>query len=175
MTRFDEVARLKELEKKATPVKWYKAEDDEGDCDEINGSIQGWETGVMVYDRELGIFHPTKEKLRVSESEYEEVDNLLTVCSPEQESDANLIAELRNASHWLLEVAGCFQKGDAHELEYLLLDTAGRHDNHQLSEMVAVGSRFDSSAESRGDHGGERMRLWILRSVYRILKFLRMI
>lgn len=119
MTRFDEVARLKELEKKATPVKWYKAEEDEGDCDEINGSIQGWETGVMVYDRELGIFHPTKEKLRVSESEYEEVDNLLTVCSPEQESDANLIAELRNASHWLLEVAGCFQKGDAHELDVM--------------------------------------------------------
>jgi hypothetical protein len=116
--RFDEVARLKELEKKATPVKWYKAEEDEGDCDEINGSIQGWETGIMVYNRELGVFHPTKEKLRVSESEYEEVDNLLTVCSPEQESDANLIAELRNASPWLLEVAGCFQRGDADEIAY---------------------------------------------------------
>ena len=116
--RFDEVARLKELEKKATPVKWYKAEEDEGDCDEINGSIQGWETGIMVYNRELGVFHPTKEKLRVSESEYEEVDNLLTVCSPEQESDANLIAELRNAAPWLLEVAGCFQRGDADEIAY---------------------------------------------------------
>ena len=110
--RFDEVRRLADLEKKATPAKWYKAEEDEGDCDEINGTMQGWETGVLVYDRELGVFHPTKEKWRVSESEYEEVDNPLTVCSPEQESDANLIANLRNAAPWLLEVAGCFQPGD---------------------------------------------------------------
>ena len=116
--RFDEVRRLADLEKKATPAKWYKAEEDEGDCDEINGTMQGWETGVMVYDRELGVFHPTKEKWRVSESEYEEVDNPLTVCSPEQESDANLIANLRNAAPWLLEVAGCFQKGDADEIAY---------------------------------------------------------
>ena len=118
--RFDEVARLKELEKKATPAKWYKAEEDEGDCDEINGTMQGWETGVLVYDRELGVFHPTKEKWRVSESEYEEVDNPLTVCSPEQESDANLIANLRNATPWLLEAAACFQPGDADLLDELI-------------------------------------------------------
>ena len=116
--RFDEVRRLADLEKKATPAKWYKAEEDEGDCDEINGTMQGWETGVLVYDRELGVFHPTKEKWRVSESEYEEVDNPLTVCSPEQESDANLIANLRNAARWLIEVARCFQKGDADEIAY---------------------------------------------------------
>jgi hypothetical protein len=97
--RFDEVRRLAELEKKATPAKWYKAEEDEG-------------------DRELGVFHPTKEKRRVSESEYEEVDNPLTVCSPEQESDANLIANLRNAARWLTEVARCFQRGDADEIAY---------------------------------------------------------
>jgi len=118
--RFDEVRRLADLEKKATPAKWYKAEEDEGDCDEINGTIQGWETGVMVYDRELGVFHPTKEKWRVSESEYEEVDNPLTVCSPEQESDANLIANLRNAAPWLLEVAGCFQPGDGNLMGELI-------------------------------------------------------
>ena len=51
--------------------------------------------------------------------EYEEVDNLLTVCSPEQESDANLIAELRNASPWLLEAAACFQPGDADLLRWM--------------------------------------------------------
>lgn len=118
--RFDEVRRLAELEKKATPAKWYKAEEDEGDCDEINGTMQGWETGVLVYDRELGVFHPTKEKWRVSESEYEEVDNPLTVCSPEQESDANLIANLRNATPWLLEVAGCFQPGDGNLMGELI-------------------------------------------------------
>lgn len=120
--RFDEVRRLADLEKKATPAKWYKAEEDEGDCDEINGTIQGWETGVMVYDRELGVFHPTKEKWRVSESEYEEVDNPLTVCSPEQESDANLIANLRNAAPWLLEAAACFQPGDAERIARIAKD-----------------------------------------------------
>ena len=135
--RFDEVRRLADLEKKATPAKWYKAEEDEGDCDEINGTMQGWETGVLVYDRELGVFHPTKEKWRVSESEYEEVDNPLTVCSPEQESDANLIANLRNAFPWLLEVAGCFQKGDATLLRKLhyLLDTY-HPDNDEDMELI---------------------------------------
>jgi hypothetical protein len=108
MPRFDEVARLKELEQKATPGKWYKGEMDEGDCDEINGRMQGWETGVMVYDRELGIFHPTNE-----------IDNLVTVCSPDQESDADLIANLRNAAPWLLEAAACFQPGDAELLHWM--------------------------------------------------------
>lgn len=107
--RFDEVARLKGLDAEATPGKWYKGEMDEGDCDEINGRVQGWETGVMVYDRELGIFHPTNE-----------IDNLVTVCSPDQESDADLIANLRNAAPWLLEVAGCFQPGDGNLMGELI-------------------------------------------------------
>lgn len=73
MDKFDEIGWLRKLETKATPAKWYKAEE----------------------------------------------DNPLQVCSPEQESDANLIAGLRNAAPWLLEVAGCFQKGDAHELDVM--------------------------------------------------------
>ena len=135
--RFDEVARLKELEKKATPGKWYKGEMDEGDCDEINGRMQGWETGVMVYDRELGIFHPTNE-----------IDNLVTVCSPDQESDADLIANLRNATPWLLKVAGCFQPGDAERIariarEDLLEGCCGQCDAdidmmHRLQKAAAI-------------------------------------
>ena len=133
MTRFDEVARLRELEKKATPKDWYMGETDEGDCDEINGRIQGWCTGVTVYDRDLGVFHP------IPDGELGEYD-LQSVCNPDSGDDAALIADLRNAAPWLLEVAGCFQPGYAALLKEIIwaMDTYFQ-DSHYRPHKIAMG------------------------------------
>lgn len=119
MTLLDDLPKLREMEQKATCASWYKAERDEGDCDEINGRLQSWDTGIMVYDRELGVFHPEQVKLRCGPEEFEDEYNMESICSPEKEQDADLIAALRNAAPAMLDVLGMIREGDAGELELI--------------------------------------------------------
>ena len=86
MTRFDEVTRLRELEKKAMPAPWTIKTPEHNDGYQETWIVGPGETGVMpIFDDE----------------------------------DDHLNVAMRNASPWLLEVAGCFQKGDAHELDVM--------------------------------------------------------
>ena len=122
MSLIDETKKLRELEQQATPGKWYKAERDEGDCDEINGRTQSWDTGVMVYDREMGVFHPENVKVRFGPEEFEDEMDLESICAPDKKSNAEFIAMSRNLAPAMLEVLGMIREGDADTLDELLSD-----------------------------------------------------
>ena len=103
MPRFDEVARLKELEQKALPA-WKIVE-------------QEIETQIVSGDEE--IFDDGS-----SHSEY--YSNFGA-----DDPNINLAVDLRNAAPWLLEVLACFQPGDDEILElfetYLAAHRPGGH------------------------------------------------
>jgi hypothetical protein len=112
--RFDEVARLKELEKKATPTPWYYGvhpdncdtcedcdPDDTGMCDNPIKPDFGPIAMISSGDVVPGIFASV-------------------VLGEEDNPNGRTIANLRNAAPWLLEVAGCFQPGDGNLMGELI-------------------------------------------------------
>lgn len=84
MTRFDEVARLKELEKKAMPGPWYY--------------------------RETSISRPVDAQYFSNMRIGSDADNSRTgrvyLADAGEWADLNITVDLRNAAPWLLEVAG---------------------------------------------------------------------
>lgn len=107
MTRFDEVARLRELEKKASSAPWYYGvhpdncdtcedcdPDDAGMCDNPIKPDFGPVAMISSGDVVPGIFASA-------------------VLDGEDNPNGQTIAHLRNAAPWLLEAAACFQPGDA--------------------------------------------------------------
>lgn len=113
MSLIEECKKLQELEQQATKPPWYIAECEDGDCDEINGRMQSCGTGVSVYDREMGIFHPEKVKIRCGPEEFEDDYSMESICSPDKEANAKFIAESRNLILAMLEVLGCHEEYDS--------------------------------------------------------------
>ena len=104
MTRFEEVTRLRELEKKAMHAPWTIKTPEHNDGYQETWIVGPGETGVMpIFDDE----------------------------------DDHLNVAMRNAAPWLLEVAGCVQRGDATLLRKLhyLLDTY-HPDNDEDMELI---------------------------------------
>jgi len=112
--RFDEVARLKELEKKATPTPWYYGvhpdncdtcedcdPDDTGMCDNPIKPDFGPVAMISSGDVVPGIFASV-------------------VFDTEDNPNGQTITCFRNAAPWLLEVAGCFQPGDGNLMGELI-------------------------------------------------------
>ena len=101
MSKFSDLARLKELEKQATSGKWSWSVDCENYQD---GSGKG-----------------------SSSEDLEMIDNRgCTVCTfieyAEYEGsieNASLLTDLRNAAPWLIRIAEAFQPGDAERLKYV--------------------------------------------------------
>ena len=113
MTRFDEVAQLRELEKKATPAPWYYGvhpdncdtcedcdPDDTGMCDNPIKPDFGPVAMISSGDVVPGIFASV-------------------VFDAEDNPNGQTIANLRNAAPWLLDAAACFQPGDAEILRLM--------------------------------------------------------
>lgn len=114
MTLIEDVAWLKELEKKATPGRWIKAERLEYDADyETADHLVGGPTGRTEYDRDTGIF-------TTYNADPDEIYDDSIICRPDVEDDADFIAEFRNAAPALLDVLGAFQEGDANEIAYAI-------------------------------------------------------
>lgn len=103
MTRFDEVVRLRELEKRATPGKWNGGEDCENYQD---GSGEGASGDFEITDN--------RGCTVCTFIEYAEYENSI--------ENAELLINLRNAAPWLLGVVGCFQPGDAERIARIRRD-----------------------------------------------------
>lgn len=128
----DEVAKLKELEAKATPDGWIKATQPEYDADyETADRLVGGPTGRDEYDREVGIFSNKGE--------------WPSVCVPEMEIDADFIADMRNAAPDLLAVLDGFQAGDADILYWML---TGVGDEPNQDDIVGLLSRYHGMAQA---------------------------
>lgn len=112
--RFDEVRRLADLEKKATPGPWFQ-----------ENCMYQWDLCAVNHDLEPSPAHPWKLISADKNGYYP------------PESDAELIPSIRNAARWLTEVARCFQRGDATLLRKLhyLLDTY-HPDNDEDMELI---------------------------------------
>lgn len=114
MSLIEDVARLKGLEKKATPRMWIKAEQLEYDAEyDTADHLVGGPTGRTEYDRDTGVF-------TTHNADPDEIYDDSIICRPDVEDDADLIAELRNAAPDLLGVMGAFQEGDAAILSEML-------------------------------------------------------
>lgn len=135
MSLIEECEKLRKLEQQATCAPWYIAECEDGDCDEINGRMQSCGTGVSVYDREMGIFHPEKVKIRCGPEEFEDDYSMESICSPDKEANAKFIAESRNLILAMLEILGCFQEGDASGIKLLIawLDEMQKNSDFSIS------------------------------------------
>jgi hypothetical protein len=116
MSLITDIEKLRGLEQQATCAPWYKAERDEGDCDEINGRIQSWDTSVLVYDHEMGVFHPEKVKIRYGPEEFEDDYDMESICAPDKERNAEFIAVSRNLAPAMLDILGMIREGDAEDL-----------------------------------------------------------
>lgn len=84
--RYDEVRRLADLEKKATPGPWCFVDDNIKTVEEIDIDGEGDRIVYIPYDS----------------------------------NDSGMICVARDTIPWLLEVAGCFQPGDANEIAYAM-------------------------------------------------------
>jgi hypothetical protein len=104
--RFDEVRQLADLEKKATPGPW-KWEDWEETINELGPGEYWLVAPPETNPSDLHRIAPDLGNNILADEERES-----------SEEDRQLIADLRNASRWLTEVARCFQKGDADEIAY---------------------------------------------------------
>lgn len=98
MTRLEEVARLKELEKKAMPGPWYY--------------------------RETSISRPVDAQYFSNMRIGSDADNSRTgrvyLADAGEWADLNITVDLRNAAPWLLEAAACFQPGDVRCLKAIM-------------------------------------------------------
>ncbi len=99
MTRFDEVARLKGLEKKAKPPK-------------IGERLPGI-SSVMREALPHAVIVDTYKSISVFGED---------IAAFGSHDDANHYIALRNAAPWLLEAAACFQPGDAERIARIAKD-----------------------------------------------------
>ncbi len=106
MTRFDEVARLMVLEKKATPTPWYYGvhPDNCDTCEDCDPS------DTMCDNHIKPDFGPVA---MISSGDVVPGIFASVVFDAEDNPNGQTIAGFRNAAPWLLEVAACFQPGDA--------------------------------------------------------------
>jgi len=97
VNRFEEIHHLAEMEKKAKPPK-------------IGERLPGI-SSVMREALPRAIIVDTEKSISVFG------EDIAAFVSHE---DANHYIVLRNAAPWLLEVAGCFEPGDANEIAYAM-------------------------------------------------------
>ena len=123
MSRFEELARLKELEVKATPGKWF-----------VEDCKYQWDLYAENHDLE-GTFPPDGPKGLKEIFETAHPWKLISANKngywPEG-ADSDIIPALRNAAPWLLQIAEAFQPGTRD-----VLSTA-------IILMVASGASEDS-------------------------------
>ena len=100
MNLIDEVANLKELEAKATPIGWIKSIKAEYEED--------GPTGHDEYNIDEGI-------VRADGDGWGQI-----VCRPDLERDADFIADTRNAAPKLLDVLGEIRAGDERLLQRMI-------------------------------------------------------
>jgi len=137
MTLIEDVAGLKELEKKATPGEWIKAEQLEYDADyETADHLVGGPTGRTEYDRDIGVF-------TTYNADPDEIYDDAIICRPDMEDDADFIAKLRNAAPALLDVLGAFRKGDADSIDTVI---GALSFNPQWAPHIAVLQRMYEAA-----------------------------
>jgi hypothetical protein len=131
MNLISEVARLKELEAKATPVGWIKATQPEYDADyETADRLVGGLTGRDEYDRDEGI-------VRADDDGWGQI-----VCRPDLERDADFIANMRNAAPTLLDALGEIRVGDRQLLAYALDEMEEIHHDPSWDAVKDVLQRY---------------------------------
>ena len=113
MARFDDVARLRELEKKATPTPWYYGvhPDNCDTCEDCDPSDTGMCDNPIKSD-----FGPVA---MISSGDVVPGIFASVVFGAEDNPNGQTIAGFRNAAPWLLEAAACFQPGDADLLHWM--------------------------------------------------------
>ena len=126
MSRFEELARLKELEVKATPGKWF-----------VEDCKYQWDLYAENHDLE-GTFPPDGPKGLKEIFETAHPWKLISANKngywPEG-ADSDIIPALRNAAPWLLQIAEAFQPGDVQ----ILTD---------LSDIIGVEALNEDTEES---------------------------
>ena len=117
MSRFEELARLKELEKQATSGKWSWSVD----CENYQDG-----RGSSSADLEITDNRGCTVCTFIEYAEYEgSIEN------------ASLLTDLRNAAPWLLAIAEAFQPGDGIMLRELA------HDEEQTAKFVSGFGKLD--------------------------------
>lgn len=110
MTRFDEVARLREGTRYPPDAKCFQDEQPEGEMIQVSpGCYEGGIDGYALTGEVLIVKSPSDPEC------YPE-----TVANFDHPEDATNYVALRNAAPWLLEVAACFQPGDADRIQTVL-------------------------------------------------------
>lgn len=106
MTRFEEVARLKKLEKKATPAPWYYGvhPDNCDTCEDCDPDDTGMCGNPIKPD-----FDPVA---MISSGDVVPGIFASVVLDEEDNPNGQTITCFRNAAPWLLDAAACFQPGD---------------------------------------------------------------
>ena len=121
MTRFDEVARLRVLEKSACGKDWHVH------------ARPGW------HEMPTGKRSVHDDGKRIIRDHY--LDHIAVIGKHGgAEEDADFICEIRNAAPWLLGVVGCFQPGYAALLKEIVwaMDTYFQ-DSHYRPHKIAMG------------------------------------
>ena len=130
MTRFDEVTRLQELEKKATPTPWYYGvhPDNCDTCEDCDPS------DTMCDNHIKPDFGPVA---MISSGDVVPGIFASVVFGAEDNPNGQTIAGFRNAAPWFLEIAACFQPGDARIFKGILRYLTEDFENGEYSnEMV---------------------------------------
>ena len=112
MTRFDEVARLREGTRYPPDAKCFQDEQPEGEMIQVSpGCYEGGIDGYALTGEVLIVKSPLDPEC------YPE-----TVANFDHPEDATNYVALRNAAPWLLEAAACFQPGDAERIARIAKD-----------------------------------------------------
>ena len=138
MNRFEELARLKELEVKATPGKWF-----------VEDCKYQWDLYAENHDLE-GTFPPDGPKGLKEIFETAHPWKLISANKngywPEG-ADSDIIPALRNAAPWLLKIAEAFQPGDAQRLALLILNEQRRWTDERWQAAIDCLRRLQAAAE----------------------------
>ena len=127
MSRFEELARLKELEKQATSGKWSWSVD----CENYQDG-----RGSSSADLEITDNRGCTVCTFIEYAEYEgSIEN------------ASLLTDLRNAAPWLLQIAEAFQPGDAERLALLVLNEQQRWTDDRWQAAIDCLRRLQAVAE----------------------------
>lgn len=132
MTRFDEIVRLRELEKKATPAPWYYGvhPDNCDTCEDCDPDDTGMCDNLIKPD-----FDPVA---MISSGDVVPGIFASVVFDAEDNPNGQTIANLRNAAPWLLEAAACFQPGDVHILKGILRYLTEDFENSEHSNAMVM-------------------------------------
>ena len=141
MTRFDEVARLQEMEKKATPTPWYYGvhPDNCDTCEDCDPSDTGMCDNPIKAD-----FGPVA---MISSGDVVPGIFASVVFDAQDNPNGQTIACFRNAAPWLLEAAACFQPGDAERIARIVRDDLLEGCCGQCNADVDMMHRLQKAAE----------------------------